>query len=519
MLYKIFLYMTLLLMIGCNKHVDNATNSLVGTLHVSPANPKDYNIPVGITKKFAAVYQDKEGRSKDVSKDVVWNSSDSNIATVDKAGNVLALQKGSVFINAKLSNGINAKSSAVNISNPNLINIHVYADHMQQGKLLLELGTQEYLSAFAEYDDGTTENITAFANWVSSHPDNVSVNNTDKKGLLTANKMSLGANIEVSASFQKATTKIIINLVDEPLEGFTIQPDVVDLNVNDVKQFRAIAHYHSTQEDVSALSSWPIVGNSNFIELVQNLPGVVHTLREGKANIKSKFNNSEAVAEINVINGQLSPITCPVGLGGSFCGGGKDNAKDEQASQIFAGLIDTANSVRCTAVPVYYDSAKNETYLLSAAHCFIDRKIQTQDINSNSFAHIGSGKNGDKGWYVYQGVKVNYSDAGTVNSKAYNIKALYVHKKYCQGSSIVNGNCPNQALDNPNKQDNDIAIHTAGMGCGFSGNQYLPPYVAPDISTRVDKYRTWAINILNGQACDAAASCACVSVAGSGIQC
>jgi hypothetical protein len=46
---------------------------------------------------------------------------------------------------------------------------------------------------------------------------------------------------------------------------------------------------------------------------------------------------------------------------------------------------------------------------------------------------------------------------------------------------------PDLWYDKANKKWQVIAIHTAGVGCGFSGNQYLPPNLAPDISTRVDK--------------------------------
>ncbi|HYD80049.1 MAG TPA: trypsin-like serine protease [Paucimonas sp.] len=116
----------------------------------------------------------------------------------------------------------------------------------------------------------------------------------------------------------------------------------------------------------------------------------------------------------------------------------------------------------CTATPISYDAARDETWLVSAAHCFVDRKDAAQAVAATGFAALGAGDAAQgmpqHGWYAYKGADVDYSRAATGDANAFKIKAVYVPSDYCKGSAVVNGDCPNQNLDNPAKADNDIAL-------------------------------------------------------------
>ena len=101
----------------------------------------------------------------------------------------------------------------------------------------------------------------------------------------------------------------------------------------------------------------------------------------------------------------------------------------------------------CSATPVSYDSKTNTTFLIGAAHCFVNNKDNLNILTKNNLIpaehlqiHNGINKDGSTG---------------------YAVKAVYLMQNYCYGNTFPEGGaCSNFTPSDgaKNGQGNDLAI-------------------------------------------------------------
>ncbi|TXJ00952.1 MAG: hypothetical protein E6Q32_05545 [Neisseriales bacterium] len=103
----------------------------------------------------------------------------------------------------------------------------------------------------------------------------------------------------------------------------------------------------------------------------------------------------------------------------------------------------------CSATPVYYESSSNTTFLIGAAHCFVQSKTSPTTLSAGNLISTSS-------LTVYNGVSKAKGWVGT-----YPVAAVYLRQDYCYNATFASGSeCPNFT---PNDgvvggQGNDIAI-------------------------------------------------------------
>lgn len=134
----------------------------------------------------------------------------------------------------------------------------------------------------------------------------------------------------------------------------------------------------------------------------------------------------------------------------------------------------------CSATPVKYDSSSDTTFLIGAAHCFVDNKTSSTTLSSSNL-------------YLPNQLKVYYgTDSAT--REAYPVVGVYLRDDYCYGAKFnSSGSCPNFEPNDgePNGQGNDIAIIQVDGKFGESAfyprlakaDEYPQPYtMAPILS-------------------------------------
>jgi hypothetical protein len=132
------------------------------TLTVSPGiTPADPALDVGGTVSFAAIGAVTSKRVRDITRHVVWSSSDSAVATIDAgAGVATALGEGTSTITASLG-GITASSTLRVTSEIPVLSVTGAGP-------AIPAGVQRQFAAIAAYSDGTTHDVTSQATWSSS---------------------------------------------------------------------------------------------------------------------------------------------------------------------------------------------------------------------------------------------------------------------------------------------------------------------------------------------------------------
>ena len=133
----------------------------------------------------------------------------------------------------------------------------------------------------------------------------------------------------------------------------------------------------------------------------------------------------------------------------------------------------------CSATPVKYDSVSGTTFLIGAAHCFVENKTSATTLNRANLLSTSVLK-------IYHGV-----NAESDNWTSYVVKAIYLRQDYCYNSTFgIGGHCPNfSPSDGANTQGNDIAViqiqgHYANLASYpqvVPASEYPTPYTAAPV--------------------------------------
>lgn len=121
----------------------------------------------------------------------------------------------------------------------------------------------------------------------------------------------------------------------------------------------------------------------------------------------------------------------------------------------------------CSATPIKYDSVSNTTFLIGAAHCFVDAKDSANTLSATNLKPVGS---------LSVAYGVNASSA-PVESR-FQVVATYLPQTYCYGSTFVSGgSCTNFSPNSGSgTQGNDISV------IQISG-KYADPESYPQLAT------------------------------------
>ena len=144
---------------------------------------------------------------------VTWESSDSDVATVDQSGNVKAVAPGTANITVKTVDGSHTDTCAVTVTQP------VTGVTLDKGTLSLFTGESETLNATVAPGDATNKNVT----WSSDKPEVATV---DANGKITA-KDEGEATITVRTADGSYTATCTVKVTD-PVYDMTTDPAALD---------------------------------------------------------------------------------------------------------------------------------------------------------------------------------------------------------------------------------------------------------------------------------------------------
>lgn len=139
-------------------------------------SPEQSSLPLGESEPLTATGSFSDGTTQNLTKVVVWNSSQPGVASVNPAGAVAAKSQGSATIGATV--GSIGATASLTVTAPVVVGILI---NPPQSALLI--GATGQLQAIATYSDGSMQDVTATATWVSEQPNVV---NAADDGVVTA---------------------------------------------------------------------------------------------------------------------------------------------------------------------------------------------------------------------------------------------------------------------------------------------------------------------------------------------
>lgn len=172
-------------------------------VQVTPTNPTAH---LGINQAFVATAVYDDGSKATVTTGATWTSSDTTIATVTSGGPssgvVTPIKAGSTTITANYG-GLSG-TSLLTVSAGTLSSIAI-----TPSPLSVVVGAHQQLTATGTYSDGSTQDVTSSALWLSTDSVATVSNASGSVGLLTA--VSAGS-AAVSAKFQSVTGTLTVTV-------------------------------------------------------------------------------------------------------------------------------------------------------------------------------------------------------------------------------------------------------------------------------------------------------------------
>jgi hypothetical protein len=153
-------------MAGCGGSGTSANNTQTSTPYLTSiaVTPSGASITAGAEQQFTAMGSYSDGSSKNLTTSVAWSTSAGTVASIASGGMVTGLTAGQAKVIAT-SSSISGSTSLNVMAKPVVL---VSLSLSPAGPAVVIGGAQQF-QAIGSYSDGSTQNLTASANWSSSN--------------------------------------------------------------------------------------------------------------------------------------------------------------------------------------------------------------------------------------------------------------------------------------------------------------------------------------------------------------
>ena len=225
------------------------------SISVAPSAPANLN--VGGTQQFTAAGTYSNNSTKDISSQVAWATSNTNIASVSASGLVTGVAAGTVTISATLSGVTSSPVSLTVIPVATLSSIAV----TPAAPAGIKVDVTVQFTATGTYSDGTTKDITSSVVWATSDPNIAKIS-----AFGVARSYAVGS-VTITASLSGVTSPpVTLTVIPQPvLSSIAVTPATpANLRIGSTQQFTATGTYaDGSTSTISTGVAWA-VSDSNI---------------------------------------------------------------------------------------------------------------------------------------------------------------------------------------------------------------------------------------------------------------
>jgi len=249
---------------------------------VNPPNP---SLLKGNVLQMTATGIANDGTKSDITNTVAWNSTQPGVAAITVTGTLTAAGVGSSQATAQLK-GVTG-STSITVGPAALLSIVVTPDQSS-----LPIGESKQLTATGTFTDGTVQDLTQSATWVSSGDAIAGVNAT---GATVANGVGTAT---INASYSNLTGAALVTVTPAAALSLNIVPSSVSMPLGGSRQLQAIATFSDgSTQDMTGLVQW----NSSQPNIVNiNSGGLLVAQQTGTSTISATGNSLSASADASV---------------------------------------------------------------------------------------------------------------------------------------------------------------------------------------------------------------------------
>jgi len=253
-------------------------------------SPKDMDLSIGTEDVFIAEGTYDDGHKQDLTNESVWFSANPGIVSVSENGVATAESAGTTMVTAS----VDGLSDDASITVHELVEIESVEVSPQDVLMFLE-GVQQF-NAFANYTDGSVQNITSSALWISSDT-NVIAQDIFRKGFFHAKSEG---SAEIAAEFgirNKGATNVTVEKV--LVTHIIVTPRNFTLPVGETKRyFTEAATSDGKFFSVNQLPSQSYSISDPSIAYISNNPenkGILTALKDGTTDVFSTYEHEGVI--------------------------------------------------------------------------------------------------------------------------------------------------------------------------------------------------------------------------------
>lgn len=226
---------------GSAAHEGGGGGPKLTQITIAPPNP---TLTKGLTQQFTATGTYDDGSKQNLGTAVTWQSNQSAVAAINPQGTVTAMGQGVAQVSATYQ-GVNGTTS-VTVAAAALVSVAVTPNQSS-----LPVGESEQLTATGTFSDGSTQDLTQSATWLSLGS---SVASVSPSGDATANAVGTAT---ISATTGSKAGSASLTVTPAAIISINVTPATLSLGLGSSRQFQAIATMSDgTTQDLTRVVAW-----------------------------------------------------------------------------------------------------------------------------------------------------------------------------------------------------------------------------------------------------------------------
>jgi len=293
---------------GIFKETDiTITNKELISIQITPATT---SIPIGTELNFTAKGEYSDGSSLDLTDQVTWSSSATNIATIDSTGKSSTGEiagSGKITGTTTISAELNSKKgiATLTVTDEELVSISISPNNSST-----PLGLSELFTASGKYTN-STKDITSQVTWSSSDNNIITIdnsnNNTGKGTTISKGIVTITAIMPGNENLAGTT---VFEVTEEELLSIEISPENSAIPLGSAINYTATGIFTNGNKVITESVVW--TSGNESIAIISNQEGqrgTLTTLTEGVCSISAELNSISHSTNITVTAEQLLSIS------------------------------------------------------------------------------------------------------------------------------------------------------------------------------------------------------------------
>ncbi len=267
------------------------TNPTLVRLNITPASAQ---IAPGTSEHFDVTAIFSDGSQQDVSNDANWTTSNSIVAGIDSTGNTDGVTPGTVAVSAAFWG--QTVSSTLTVSSAVLTSVSV-----SPSNLTVPVGVNRQFQLLGNFSDGTTQDLSAYAEWFATQPlIVVEFLNGQVSGL------SVGT-AEVGAQYGNFSAATPVTVDNSTLTSMSTTPTSVILRQGQSQQLNPVVTFSDGYSQSLIGSAVFTPGNRLITDIGR--PGIIFAAGVGSTSIVTTYRDQSNTTQVQVLSNVLSSLS------------------------------------------------------------------------------------------------------------------------------------------------------------------------------------------------------------------